>query len=159
MVVYIAKLMNLSESQKKQVADWVTSGLKLSEIQQHLATEFGLRLTYMEVRLLLADLNLVPKESEPVPREKQPEQDKPAPAQPAQTGGVTVTVDQLAQPGALISGKVTFSDGQRATWYLDQLGRLGVVPEKQGYRPSAADMEQFQLSLESELARLGYIER
>jgi len=151
--------MTLNESQKRQVADWVASGLKLSEIQERLATEFGLRLTYMEVRLLLADLNLVPKETEPPPREKQPKQDKPEPTQPAQTGGVTVTVDQLAQPGALISGKVTFSDGQRASWYLDQLGRLGVVPEKQGYRPSAADMEQFQLSLESELARLGYIER
>lgn len=151
--------MTLNESQKKQVADWVASGLKLSEIQERLATEFGLRLTYMEVRLLLADLNLVPKETEPPPGEKQPEQDKPEPTQPAQTGGVTVTVDQLAQPGALISGKVTFSDGQRASWYLDQLGRLGVVPDKQGYRPSAADMEQFQLSLESELARLGYIER
>jgi hypothetical protein len=151
--------MTLNEPQKRQVADWVASGLKLSEIQERLATEFGLRLTYMEVRLLLADLNLVPKETEPPPREKQPKQDKPEPTQPAQTGGVTVTVDQLAQPGALISGKVTFSDGQRASWYLDQLGRLGVVPEKQGYRPSAADMEQFQLSLESELARLGYIER
>jgi len=151
--------MTLNESQKRQVADWVASGLKLSEIQERLATEFGLRLTYMEVRLLLADLNLVPKETEPPPREKQAKQDKPEPTQPAQTGGVTVTVDQLAQPGALISGKVTFSDGQRASWYLDQLGRLGVVPEKQGYRPSAADMEQFQLSLESELVRLGYIER
>lgn len=151
--------MTLNESQKKQVADWVASGLKLSEIQERLATEFGLRLTYMEVRLLLADLNLMLKETEPPPGEKQPKQDKPEPTQPAQTGGVNVTVDQLAQPGALISGKVTFSDGQRASWYLDQLGRLGVIPEKQGYRPSAADMERFQLSLESELARLGYIER
>lgn len=149
--------MNLNDAQKKQVADWVASGLKLSEIQERLATEFGIRITYMETRLLLAELGLMPKEPQPTPSEKQLENQKAEPGtQLTQTGGVTITIDQVAQPGALVSGKVTFSDGQRAAWYLDQLGRLGIVPEKQGYRPSAADMEQFQLSLEAELARLGY---
>ncbi len=148
--------MTLDDAQKKQVADWVASGLKLSEIQNRLATEFGLRMTYMQVRLLLADLGLVPKEPEPGPQQPQPKPAKAEPVKPAAPGTVSVTVDQLAQPGALVSGKVTFSDGQQATWYLDQLGRLGVVPETQGYRPSAEDMEQFQLALESELAKLGF---
>jgi hypothetical protein len=75
----------------------------------------------------------------------------PSPA----TGHVSVTVDQLARPGAIVSGKVTFSDGQRADWYLDQNGRLGVVPGQQGYKPSAADVQQFQVALQSELARMG----
>ncbi|MCS7337351.1 MAG: hypothetical protein NZ739_03825 [Verrucomicrobiae bacterium] len=148
--------MTLDDAQKKRVAEWVASGKKLSEIQDLLAREFGLRLTYMEVRLLLAELNLVPQEPEPPAEAKEVKPAEPEPARPAQQTGVKVTVDELAQPGALLSGKVTFSDGARATWYLDQFGRLGVVPEKQGYRPSATDMEQFQLALESELARLGY---
>jgi hypothetical protein len=67
-----------------------------------------------------------------------------------------VSVDQIAKPGAIVSGKVTFSDGQKADWYLDQTGRLGVVPSQQGYKPSAADVQEFQTSLQAELARLGF---
>jgi hypothetical protein len=59
-------------------------------------------------------------------------------------------------PAPIVSGQVTFSDGQKADWYLDQTGRLGVVPEKQGYKPAAADVQQFQLSLQQEMAKLGY---
>jgi hypothetical protein len=67
-----------------------------------------------------------------------------------------VTVDQLTRPGAIVSGKVAFSDGQQADWYLDQTGRLGVVPKQPGYKPSAADVQQFQAALQSEIARLGF---
>ena len=74
----------------------------------------------------------------------------------AAPGKVSVGVDQIARPGAIVSGKVTFSDGQKAEWYLDQTGRLGVVPAKQGYKPSAADVQEFQIALQQELAKLGY---
>ena len=70
-------------------------------------------------------------------------------------GGVSVTVDQLARPGAVVSGKVTFSDGNRAEWYLDQAGRLGLVAQQPGYRPPAADVQKFQAALETELAKIG----
>jgi hypothetical protein len=69
---------------------------------------------------------------------------------------VAVTVDQLTRPGAIISGKVAFSDGQQADWYLDQTGRLSVAPKQQGYKPSAADVQQFQAALQSEIARMGF---
>jgi len=69
---------------------------------------------------------------------------------------VTVGVDQITRPGALISGKVNFSDGQSADWYLDQTGRLGVVPKQQGYKPTAADVQDFQLALQQEMTKLGY---
>jgi hypothetical protein len=65
-------------------------------------------------------------------------------------------VDQVTRPGAIVSGKVTFTDGQLADWYLDQMGRLGVVPKQQGYKPAAGDVQQFQMALESEMAKLGY---
>ena len=139
---------------------------KLSEIQSRLAAEFGLRLTYMEVRLLVDDLKLTPKDPEP------PKVATPPPAAPLKpadaksvapsaeptpaAGKVSVSVDQLTRPGAIASGKVTFSDGQTADWYLDQTGRLGVVPKQQGYKPSAADVQQFQTALQTELARMGF---
>jgi hypothetical protein len=76
-----------------------------------------------------------------------------APANPA--GRVSVTVDQLARPGTMVSGKVTFSDGQNADWYLDQTGRLGVMPAVQGYKPAPEDVQAFQLALQDELAKMG----
>jgi hypothetical protein len=69
---------------------------------------------------------------------------------------VSVTVDQLTKAGALVSGKVTFSDGKQADWYLDQAGRLGLVPQQPGYRPPASDVQEFQMALETELGRLGF---
>ena len=36
-------------------------------------------------------------------------------------------------------------------WYLDQYGRLGMVPPEPGYRPPDADVAEFQASLEKEL--------
>jgi hypothetical protein len=75
---------------------------------------------------------------------------------PAAGGKVSVIVDQITRPGAIISGKVNFSDGQVADWYLDQTGRLGVVPKQTGYKPSAADVQEFQIALQQEVAKLGY---
>jgi len=163
--------MNLDEAQRQRVTAWILEGAKLSEIQSRLAAEFGLRLTYMDVRLLVDDLKLTPKDPEPPKGVTQigaaPSTGTPPPpagkktsttpaTPPPATGGVSVTVDQIARPGAIVSGKVTFSDGQSADWYLDQTGRLGVVPGQQGYKPSAADVQQFQAALQSELARMGF---
>jgi hypothetical protein len=55
----------------------------------------------------------------------------------------------------LVSGKVTFTDGQSAEWYLDQTGRLGLAPMAPGYRPPQADIAEFQRQLQEELARMG----
>jgi hypothetical protein len=67
-----------------------------------------------------------------------------------------VAVDQIARPGALVSGSVTFSDGMKADWYLDQTGRLGLIAKQQGYKPSQADVQQFQMALEREMAKMGF---
>ena len=160
----------MDDTQRKKVAGWVHEGLKLSEIQNRIASELGLRLTYMEVRFLVDDLKLVPKDIEPKRPAAPLVADKaqaPAPAGSAEApqaadeptaghSGVSVSVDQLARPGAVVSGKVTFTDGQRASWYFDQSGRLGLLPEQANYRPPAADLQQFQMALEAELSKLGF---
>jgi hypothetical protein len=69
---------------------------------------------------------------------------------------VKVEVDRLMKPGALVSGSVTFSDGVKAQWSLDQAGRLGLAGVKPGYRPSQTDVQEFQLALQKELAKQGY---
>ena len=165
--------MKLDEAQRQKVATWIAEGAKLSEIQNRLASEFGVKLTYMEARFLVDDLKLTPKDPEPPKTPEPPAPAKsaapaagltttPLPPEPAAgaagpgPGQVSVTVDQIARPGAIVSGKVTFSDGQIADWYLDQTGRLGVVPKQQGYKPSPADVQDFQLALQQEVAKLGY---
>jgi hypothetical protein len=156
--------MNLTAPQRQQVANWINGGAKISEIQNRLQSELGMKLTYMEVRFLVDDLKLTPKDPEPPkpanpPTEKLtkaatplPLDDEPLPA----FSGVQVTVDQITKPGMFVSGKVTFSDGGKADWYLDQTGRLGVVPAIAGYKPTAADVKEFQTALQNEMAKLGY---
>jgi hypothetical protein len=156
--------MKLDEAQRQKVAAWIAEGAKLSEIQNRLNSEFGLKLTYMEARFLVDDLKLTPRDPEPPKVVEPPAAAKPlattpvlpADGNPAAGGKVSVTVDQIARPASLVSGKVTFSDGQIAEWYLDQSGRLGVVPKLAGYKPTAADVQEFQLALQQEVAKLGY---
>ena len=158
--------MNLNEAQQKTVSDWIAAGAKLSEVQSRIASEFKITMTYMEVRFLVDDLKLRLKDPEPPKPALQPAAVQnpvapaPAAAAPADsvtpTGQVAVTVDQIAQPGTLVSGGVTFSDGAQAKWYLDQTGRLGLSAKQPGYKPSAGDIQQFQAALEREMAKLGF---
>jgi hypothetical protein len=151
--------MNLDETQRKAVTAWINEGLKLAEIQKRLETDFGLRITYLDVRLLVDDLKLKPKDPPPpakpaIPAESELKADLP-PAKPG-SGAVSVTVDQLTRPGALVSGKAKFSDGKTAEWFLDQAGRLALAPSEKGYKPPPADLQDFQIALQSELQKIGY---
>jgi hypothetical protein len=168
--------MTLDDSQKQTVRQWIEEGLKVADIQVKLTEEFDITMTYMEVRFLVDDLGVIPKDPEPevkeeevaAPQEEMPEQ-SPAPPAPednlgelvddeaAPAGGkVQISLDQLARPGMLASGKVTFSDQQSAGWHLDQFGQLGLSPDQEGYKPSQEDLMEFQMALQSELSRKGF---
>jgi hypothetical protein len=169
-------MTTLTDAQKDQVRAWLREGLQLAEIQGRLVAEQGLSLTYFELKLLVSDLNLVPKDRErteaprtlgappsPAPSGRSPGAAPPSASQPPPAGGtppargrVTIAVDQLTQPGAMVSGGVTFSDGKTGKWFVDELGRLSVAPSEPGYRPPAQDMQEFQTALERELTRAGF---
>jgi len=160
--------MTLDDGQRKKVAEWTGQGLKLSEIQNRLGSELGLNLTYIDVRLLVDDLKLTPTDVErpkavggalqtPPANAAKSAPAAPGPSQPAvKQGAVSMSVDQIARPGAVVSGMVTFSDGNKATWYFDQVGQFGLVPQQKGYRPSAPDLQQFETILQSEMSKLGF---
>lgn len=151
--------MKLTDEQKAKVAEWIEAGAGLNEIQERLQSELDLTLTYLETRFLLADLDLEVKE--PAVPEEPPKPAVPettaegAPEAPA-AGGVAVGVDQIARPGAAVSGKVTFSDGKRAAWYVTQYGELGLDPEEDGYSPSEPDVMVFQRELQRLLRQEGF---
>src|SRR6188768_3089447 len=126
--------MQLTDEQKQKVAAWIADGVKLADIQNRIAEEFDVRLTYMDVRFLADDLKVMPKDPpepvkapapEPTPSATEPTTlAGPDDAVPAGGAKVALTVDTLARAGTIVSGKVTFSDGKSAAWYLDQMGRL-----------------------------------
>ena len=150
--------MTLTDEQKAAVAEWVRDGAGLSDVQKRLQSEFDISMTYMDVRFLVIDLELtLQEEPEPVP-EPTPE---PAPeAEGAESGalpgGVSVDVDRLVKPGAVVSGSVVFSDGQQASWSLDQMGRLALDAGDKEYRPSEEDLAEFQTALRDALKKQGF---
>ncbi|ACB73294.1 hypothetical protein [Opitutus terrae] len=77
---------------------------------------------------------------------------------PAGASNVSVSVDKVTLiPGALASGEVTFSDGVKGKWIVDQYGRPGLTELSQpGYRPSQAEAQAFMQELARTLQRRGY---
>ncbi len=147
--------MQLTDDQKAKVQEWVKQGAGLSEIQKKLNEEFQLALTFMDVRLLVLDLGIEFKDKKsapavpPIELDRQPQAPSDDILADPTAGGasVAVEIDRVVKPGALISGTVRFSDGESAAWSLDQLGRLGLNVARQGYRPSAPDLQAFQQEL------------
>lgn len=167
--------MELTDTQKEAVAVWFAAGSSLDEIQKRIKSEFGLHLTYLDVRLLVAELPQ-PSGEEAEGGEAETAGKKPlendqeftdGTGEPLGTDDVsgvppdeaqdsteaqtvsapTVAIDALMLPGTIASGDVTFSDGKTGKWYLDQMGRLGLGNLPEGYRPSPTDAALFQQQL------------
>lgn len=172
----------LNDLQKETVRQWVADGAGLSDVQRRLNDEFGISMTYMDVRFLVLDLNAQvqdkpePKpaveETPPVPAateeeltsEALPVEDEAADAPVADEGegytppemadaNVKVELDRVVRAGALASGSVTFTDGVTGSWYLDRMGRLGLTKvSKPDYQPTEADLQAFQMELQNKLS-------
>ena len=155
-------MARLTPEQISKVSAWVAEGATLSQIQERLSSQLDVSMTYMDVRFLVDDLNLAlvekeePKKPEEAAAEAAPTE-AVAPAPTAQGAGVvTVEVDTIAQPHAMVSGHVTFSDGEKADWYIDHQGRPGMAARTPGYRPTPQDITDFQVKLDAALRQAGY---
>ena len=165
--------MDLTIEQRQAVKQWVEEGANLSQVQTRIKAEFGVSLTFLDTRMLVQDLGAKLKDK-PEPKKPArpadaddglPEADDPdameeepaAAAADGMIGGkVTVSVDRVVRAGAVASGDVTFSDGTRCKWMLDQMGRLGLDGAKPGYHPPQQDIQEFQNQLRSLLQKRGY---
>ena len=172
--------MKLTEDQITTIKSWIESGDDLGKIQNQINESFDINLTYLETRFLLSDLKIElneDEEQEPVnepsaeiqdsdnvtENNEEPEQQEPPSGdlekeetdESAPPTNINVSVDSIAQPQCVISGKVTFSDGQLASWWFDQVGQLGLNPDQEGYTPSPEDVAVFQVELRKVLAEQG----
>ncbi|MBT4756833.1 MAG: hypothetical protein HOO08_00390 [Opitutae bacterium] len=150
--------MSLTDSQKTTVSTWIADGKSLADVQGLLREEFSISMTYMDVRFLVDDLNIVFTEPEPEATKdveaQAAEAPEPAEAQPA---GVTIDVDAIPRPGALVNGSVVFSDGVKLGWQLSSTGQLGLIPgDDADYRPNPEDLQVFQDQLQEVLRQKGY---
>lgn len=146
----------LTGEQKEALHQWAAEGASIADLQRHVKEDFGLAITYMDARFMVLDLDIK------ILEETKEEETKPASdaagegeAAPVPTGAVSMSMDGIAVPGALVSGKVTFSDGEGAVWMIDQMGRPGIDPDTPGYRPSREDIESFQKQLSEMLRKHG----
>lgn len=148
--------MHLSKEQKEQLKLWVTDSLSLSSIYKNISTEWKTPMTFMELKFLIDDLNLEFPEKKEIPTENSEQKgitdlnDLDLPNQ------VTMEIDKIMRPGAVISGSVTFSDGAKASWQLDQRGRIALIPSIESYRPSQEDIQEFEKQLQEALQKAGY---
>jgi hypothetical protein len=174
--------MDLTEEQIAAVKRWVQEGASLAEVQQRLREDFSLTLTYMDVRFLVDDIGADLADSSAEPAEPAPPASGPEAPESATEGEavdldpvdeagdplpydagpgslpgkLSVDVDKVMRPGAVVSGSVTFTDGVTANWQIDQMGRLGIIPPREGYQPPEEDLTGFQVELQQVLQQQGF---
>ncbi len=164
--------MKLSDIQIQAIRQWLAQGASISDVQKRLADEFNVNMTYMDVRFLLDDIDAqlqdAPEpekktsvDAEPVapaqetsqadvPETSLPEQaPEPTAENASQAGGVQVSVSPIQRLGTIAGGEVVFSDGEKAEWFVDQMGRLSLSAKTQGYSPSQNDIMEFQTKLQA----------
>jgi len=136
------------------IADKLAEGLSLSDIQKELSKTLNLDMTYLDLRLLVADLEVDWKKIDPQPEViEEPEED----VEEEVIEGCKVTVSKLVRPGMHMSGDVVFPSGIKAEWYLTQVGQLGLNPQNEDDKPTPEDIKEFQMELQKILGSMGTI--
>jgi len=152
--------MSLTDSQKKIVSNWLAQGKSLAEIQRLLRDEFSISMTYMEVRFLVDDLDVTLEGTLPEDggsSAADDEVEEPEVVEETINQGVSVEVDAVTPPGALMSGSVTFSDGEKLGWQLLSNGQMGLTPgDNPDYRPSPVDMQEFRTQMDAIFRKKGF---
>jgi len=148
-------LMN-PEERDRFIAQKLDAGMSLSEVQSLLAKEHGINMTYLELRLLVADLKVNWKKQDKVVAVDKKATSLDLAEPPKSQSRTKVTVSKLVRPGAAMSGDVEFASGAKAEWVLDAMGRLGLHPKPGSSRPTEEDIQEFQVELQSKLGGGGY---
>lgn len=162
----------MTDQERNQlIARKLGEGMSLSDLQKLLKNDYGLQMTYLELRLLAAELPVdwgpekpaaPPPPAEAVSAEGEDLDDDDGDDDGADHGAdaagglgggpTTVTVSKLVRPGAAISGDVVFASGAKAEWFVDTMGRLGLNPTAGSARPTQEDLRDFQVELQRQLS-------
>ena len=141
---------------KQTVAQLLSDGVKLNDIQKILKEEHNHSIPFMELRLLAADLEVNWSKFDPKKDEEEVEEETPT-AEPTPVDNTLVEISKIQRPGAMFSGTVTFLSGIRGNWFVDQSGQLGIELEDENQQPSPEDQQAFQVALKEQLIAEGLI--
>lgn len=145
----------MTENERNQViAEKLQEGMSLSDVQKLLDAEYGIKMTYLELRLLAADLSVDWSRLDEQKEEEQSDapEDIDLSKEPESESATRVSVSKLVRPGAAMSGDVTFASGAEAEWFIDASGRLGLNPKSGSSQPTQDDIREFQIELQKKLS-------
>jgi hypothetical protein len=147
----------MSTERDRFIKEKLDEGLSLSDVQKLLVSEFGIRMTYLDLRLLAADLEVNwQKQDDAKAEEAKSDDDMDISKIPAEDDDATprtkIEVSKLARPGVALSGSVEFLSGAKGDWFLDSYGRLGFEAAEGSGKPTEEDLQDFQVELQNKLA-------
>ncbi|MCK5747236.1 MAG: hypothetical protein KAH44_13525, partial [Oricola sp.] len=124
------------EDRDRFIAQQLSTGMSLSDVQKLLANEHGITLTYFDLRLIAADLDVDWQKIEANKPKKKENKAADLSQPPASASGTSITVHKVVSPGASMSGEVTFGSGAKAEWLVDNLGRLSLTQKPGAEKPN-----------------------
>lgn len=138
-----------TEERNAFIATRLNEGVTLSDIQKELVAH-GVNMTYLDLRMLAADLEVNWKKLDPKPVPK-PAAEAALPVAAAGNARTQVTVSRVVRPGAAMSGDVTFASGAKGEWWVDSYGRPGLSLAKGSSKPTEEDVQEFSVELQRKL--------
>ncbi len=148
------------EEIKTIVASLLNKGVSLSDIQKQLQSEYSVKMTFLDLRLIASEIESVDWSKQKADmeakkaEEKAKEEKEKKELEPNKTdenaGETIVEVSKLTRPGAIANGSVKFASGAKADWILDQYGRISL--DKPQGEPTPEDIKAFQAELQKLLS-------
>lgn len=110
---------------KEKVIKLYDQGLNLNQILDHLVKEDKLDVTFMDVRLLVSEI-----EDERNLYANQPEEEvvEEVEEEVEEEEECVIEMNAILQPGAPLQGKARFKSGRAMKFMMDQSGRIGIEP-------------------------------
>ncbi|MFW5803248.1 MAG: hypothetical protein ACOCWJ_04955 [Verrucomicrobiota bacterium] len=144
------------EERKRIIGQKLNEGHSLADVQRVLDEEYGEKITFLDLRMLAAELEV---DWDHIDEEQGKGQEviqdvSKAPTGESEAGGTQVSISKVVRPGAVLSGDVVFKSGVRAEWYVDSSGRLGLNPQGEG-QPTEEDIQDFQEELQRQVSEQG----
>ena len=137
------------------IQKYLEQGLSETEILQALKENEKEIITFLDLQMILADLDEVLENENEGIDDLNAEKAKHA-AQldksRANTGGTHITFDEVPAAGSRMSGSAQLGSGATLNWALNPQGQLGLLPGGEG-EPTEDDMGDFQKVLQSEIQK------
>ena len=140
-----------TEERNQFIAEKLDEGLSLADIQKLLADEHDVNITYLDLRLIAAELDVDWKKQDENRPQTKPAVETDLSKAAGPESGTKITVSKVVRPGASMSGDVEFASGAKAEWFIDAMGRLGLHPAPGSSKPTESDLQEFQVELKKKL--------